>query len=110
MDAPTPVSMDLKRDEKLTISWSDGVKSEYSLGLLRTKCPCAQCRTARGDEHLRKRTSLSILPGDFSKPLSVASAQLVGNYAIQLEWSDGHSTGIYSWEYLREIDPRAGKK
>jgi DUF971 family protein len=101
----TPNSLDLKRDEKLTVRWSDGKVCVYSLSLLRTMCPCAQCRTARGDSHLRKRTSLSVLPGDFSEPLRATGAQLVGNYALQIEWSDGHATGIYSFEYLREICP-----
>ena len=41
--------------------------------------------------------------------LTVESAELVGNYALRLRFSDGHDTGIYSWQYLREIDPAAGK-
>jgi len=99
-----PISLNLKRDEKLEITWSDGKKCVYPIALLRTMCPCAQCRTVREGEG-KKKSSLTILPGNFAEPITAAGAQLVGNYALQIEWSDGHDSGIYSFEYLREICP-----
>jgi DUF971 family protein len=112
----TPVKLDLKKDERLLIEWSDGHTSTYSLELLRTMCPCALCKTVRSgaDPHAllpqaRKKTSLTILPGNFAEPLTVLSAELVGNYALRLEWSDQHGSGIYSFVYLREIDPNLQK-
>ena len=52
-----------------------------------------------------KKTGLSILPGNYAEPITALSAELVGNYALKIEWSDGHGTGIYSFEYLRDICP-----
>ena len=100
----TPLRLDLKRDEKLTICWQDGQTCDYSLSLLRTMCPCAQCRTVREDQAKRK-SLLTILPGNFAGELRVVDAQLVGNYALKIVWSDQHDSGIYSFEYLREICP-----
>ena len=54
------------------------------------------------------KNPLTVLPatmGNQQGPLTAVSAELVGNYAIRFEFSDGHSTGIYSWSYLREIEP-----
>src|SRR5688500_2686071 len=107
-----PIKLDLKKDERLLIEWSDGRVGNYSLTYLRTMCPCALCKTVREGANPhdlmpqpRKKTSLNILPGNFSEPLKVLSAELVGNYALQLEWSDGHGSGIYSFAYLRQICP-----
>jgi DUF971 family protein len=99
----TPVRLDLKRDEKLEIQWQDGKTSVYSISLLRSKCPCAQCKTIRQEQDLKKPL-LQILPGNYSAPLSAISAELIGNYAIKIEWSDNHGSGIYSFQYLREMD------
>ena len=103
----TPRKLDLKREIALTIEWADGQTCVYPISLLRTMCPCAMCRTVREGEANKKKTSLSILPGNFSAPLSATSAELVGNYALRIDWSDGHATGIYSFQYLREICPKS---
>ncbi len=104
----TPIRLDLKRDEKLEIQWQDGLKSVYPISMLRSMCPCAMCRQAREEKakaKQQKRTSLAILSGDHSGPLAVLSAELVGGYALRLDWSDKHGSGIYSFEYLRELSP-----
>ena len=98
----TPTRINLKRDEKLEIDWQDGHKSVYTISHLRTMCPCALCREVR-QEAKPKKSLLTILPGNFSQPLSALSAEMVGNYAIRIEWSDGHGTGIYSFQYLRDL-------
>jgi DUF971 family protein len=103
--ATTPVRLDLKRDEKLTIAWQDGQTCTYSLSLLRSMCPCAQCKVVREEQHKRK-SLLTILPGNYAGQITVINAQLVGNYALKIEWSDQHDSGIYSFDYLREICPR----
>jgi DUF971 family protein len=72
--------------------------------MLRAKCPCALCKTVR-EEQSSKKSLLTILPGNYSGKISVVSAKLVGNYALQIEWSDDHGSGIYSFSYLREIAP-----
>ncbi|MGA2501477.1 MAG: DUF971 domain-containing protein, partial [Tepidisphaeraceae bacterium] len=55
------------------------------------------------DAEPRKKILLPILTGDHSRPVTIATAEMVGNYAIQLTWTDGHSAGIYSFVYLREL-------
>jgi DUF971 family protein len=104
----TPVRLNLKRDERLEIDWQDGLKSVYSIDLLRTMCPCAMCKTVRQEKETKKPL-LQVLPGNYSAPMAALSAELVGNYAIQIEWSDGHGSGIYSFQYLREISPQRGE-
>jgi DUF971 family protein len=49
------------------------------------------------------KSSLTILPGNYAEPLKVTAVERVGNYALRLEWSDSHGSGIYSFQYLREI-------
>ena len=108
----TPIKLDLKRDEKLEIEWQDGLKSTYPIQMLRSMCPCARCKQVRegNDPHSlmqpAKKSLLTILPGDYSKPLTVLDAEFVGGYALRLEWSDNHGSGIYSFQYLREISPQ----
>jgi DUF971 family protein len=110
-----PSKLDLKRDEKLDILWNDGQRSVYTLSYLRSMCPCAVCKMVRDgrDPHdispvaaePKKKTSLNILPGNYAQPLTVVKAELVGNYALKIDWSDDHTSGIYSFEYLRLISP-----
>jgi DUF971 family protein len=103
--ANTPRKLDLKRDEKLEILWEDGSRTVYSLQLLRSMCPCAACKEIRAGQQ-EKKTRLTILPGNYAQPLTVVKAELVGNYALQIDWSDEHSSGIYSFDYLRSIAPK----
>lgn len=65
-------------------------------------CPCAQCRETRAAGSQAKGR-LTILPGNYSGPITVVAAEPVGNYAIRIDWSDGHGSGIYTFEYLREL-------
>ena len=109
--ATTPISLDLKRTERLEIQWQDGRTCVYPIAYLRTMCPCAQCRKVREGEaappgETKPTTRLTILPGNFAAPLQAVSAELVGNYALRIEWSDQHASGIYSFTYLREICPK----
>ena len=100
--------MNLKKDEKLEVQWQDGTVSTYPIALLRKMCPCATCKEIRAAEENRPVNRLRVLPGDHSapsRPLAVTNAELVGGYALKLEWTDGHDTGIYSFQYLREIAP-----
>ena len=113
----TPTRLHLQKDRQLEIDWADGRKSVYSLTLLRSMCPCAQCKIVRTgtDPHSiapapKKKPLLTILPGNYTGEITVLHAEMVGNYAIRLEWSDQHSSGIYSFEYLRSIAPGANEK
>jgi DUF971 family protein len=101
--ASTPRDLKVKlADQKLLIDWSDGHHSAFALAQLRRVCPCATCRTER---EKRSANPLKILKADPSG-LRVVSAKLVGNYAIQLIWSDGHDTGIFDFRFLRSLDAR----
>ncbi|MFP4144927.1 MAG: gamma-butyrobetaine hydroxylase-like domain-containing protein [Phycisphaeraceae bacterium] len=100
---PRPKKLDLKRDEALTVHWSDGRVSVYPIPYLRRMSPSADQRELRQE---MEKNPLTVLPsGPGSGPLTATGAELVGNYAVRISFSDGHDTGIYSWKYLREIDP-----
>ncbi len=101
-DEIRPVRMNLQRERQLEIDWADGKHCVYPISLLRTMCPCAKCREVR-QEREAKKSRLQILPGNFAQPITALKAELVGNYAIRIEWSDQHATGIYSFRYLRDI-------
>jgi DUF971 family protein len=97
-----PRRLHLDRSRGLEIEWADGVTSFFPIGYLRRMSPSADAR------HLREelaRNPLTVLPSGGGDPLEATSAELVGQYAVRIGFSDGHSTGIYSWAYLREIDP-----
>jgi DUF971 family protein len=102
-DATAPSKMSLKKDSALTLTWPDGRVVVYALDYLRAKCPCASCKKLRESQ---SKSRLTVLPSNFaSGPVSVQHAELVGNYAIRIDWSDNHGSGIYSFSYLREITP-----
>lgn len=100
-----PNHIDIRKDQGMTVTWPDGTVSTYPIVHLRRWSPSAEARQMR--EELAKNP-LAVLPASSADagPLRIEDAKFVGNYAIQLFFSDGHSTGIYSWEYLREIDPQ----
>lgn len=86
--------------EELAIKWDDGVESFIRLETLRRACPCAGCK---GETDI-----LGNLYKNPDKPLTPLSTQLVrianvGGYAIQPVWGDGHTTGLYSFDYLRRV-------
>jgi DUF971 family protein len=102
-DRPIPVSITLKRDSSLTIDWGHGQVSVFPLNYLRAKCPCASCKQLRESQ---AKSRLTVLPSSFaSGPVTVKHAEKVGNYAIRIDWSDNHGSGIYSFTYLKEITP-----
>jgi DUF971 family protein len=101
-DQMTPTDLKLKRaEQKLFVTWRDGRQSVYTAVKLRKNCPCATCRTERQQQSTELLPVLKQAP---ARDLRIDSIELVGRYAIQLRWSDGHSTGIYDFEYLRALD------
>jgi len=104
MSERPPTKLDLKRDRGLTVEWADGTTSYYSIAYLRKMSPSAEQRQLREE---MERNPLTVLPSSSgaSGAITAESAELVGNYALRIRFSDGHDTGIYSWTYLREIDP-----
>ena len=70
---------------------------------------CALVRSARSsakERRERRRPCSRFCPAIMRLPLQAVGAELVGNYALQIEWSDSHGSGIYSFQYLREISPQ----
>lgn len=86
---------------KLTyhLKFNDGFESEVSAKQLRDNCPCAACK---GEEVLLHKY-VPVKEAINEEGYLLENAQTVGNYGIQLFWKDGHNTGIYTWDYLKEI-------
>ncbi|HUH62443.1 MAG TPA: DUF971 domain-containing protein [Terracidiphilus sp.] len=101
---PEKVRVLLTEGKGLEIDWADGHRSAWSFAWLRDACPCATCNEERNQEGRKpgqpKPKSAALLPM-YSPPPRPASAHPVGRYALQFNWQDGHSGGIYSWDYLR---------
>ena len=99
-DSVTPKDLKVKiAEQRLLIEWKDGRRSEFPLAQLRRVCPCATCRTEREQQG---SNPLRILKAD-PTGVRVTSARLVGSYAIQFDWSDGHNTGIFDFRFLRSL-------
>lgn len=84
------------RDRNVVIDWSDGRTTPMDMQLLRQRCPCAGCV----DEWSGRRT---LDPASIAADVRPVGMREVGRYAVQIDWSDGHSTGIYSWDMLHAL-------
>lgn len=91
------------------VTWADGHDSHYDFAYLRDECPCATCNDER-----EKKTEFAARSGGqaasaalpmFKPKVRAQAATPVGNYAIQITFTDGHATGIYSYDQLRSICP-----
>jgi DUF971 family protein len=95
MPAPFPTEINhIKARGVVRISWDDGHAGEYEQEYLRGYCPCALCQG-----HGPQRRFIDV-PGALLEGI-----RGVGNYAVELRWQDGHSTGIYTFDYLRSLCP-----
>jgi DUF971 family protein len=104
MIRPTGITLN-KTEHYLEISWSDEQVCRYPLAHLREACPCVECRGGHqfmGIEHAPDNL-LKLIP---KRSYTMTALNPVGNYAILPVWDDGHSTGIYTWEYLRYLCPK----
>ena len=97
---PNAIRLDKKR-RVLEIPWNDGQSSEYAWNGLRAACPCAGCRG--GHENMGVAPDASVFSLTPVQSFTLDRVEIAGNYALQLHWSDGHKSGIYSWEYLRAL-------
>jgi DUF971 family protein len=97
-----PVSLRKEGEDRLVIDWSDGHGSVYSWKHLRDNCPCAGCREERqrAPDPFRILTAKDLEP---RPPLAPLAMPRVGRYAYKITWNDGHDTGLYTLETLREL-------
>jgi len=98
-----------RNERVLTITWSDGKACRYSFAGLRAICPCVECKG--GHENMGAPPDVALLRSAQNDDLNLESVEAVGSYALQFIWSDGHWTGIYTWEYLRQAcgEEKGGK-
>jgi DUF971 family protein len=85
--------------DELAIAWNDGSESFVGLEVLRRSCPCAMCGGEPDVLGRIERPQVTYTASSFA----LRGWQLVGGYAFQPAWEDGHSTGLYSFPYLRKI-------
>lgn len=108
---PTSVKVHVSTGAGVDVAWADGHISHYEFDYLRENCPCATC-----DDERRKKEAAAAGPSGGAGGLGPAlplfkprpraeSAEAVGHYAIRIRYSDGHASGIYSFDYLRTLCP-----
>jgi DUF971 family protein len=101
---PYPTQLVRREGDRLLIAWSDGQRRIYRPGELRRACPCATCREKRAAEETDKMKSLlKVISPEEARPLTIAAMEPVGNYAYKVVFSDGHDTGIFTFESLRAL-------
>ncbi len=103
MQQARPTRIEKYSDTEMLLAWAD--QSEFAVTFvdLRFQCPCASCV----DENTGKRTLLRSEVAPDVHPLGVS---LVGRYAVQVQWSDRHSTGMYHFDSLYEICRKLGRR
>jgi DUF971 family protein len=96
----SPVEIRRIEDRELHVTWADGHRSVFPNKMLRERCPCAGC--------VHELTGQRLLdPASVRPDIRADEIALVGRYAIRVRWSDGHGTGIYTFQKLREWCPCA---
>ena len=112
---PTDVKVHVTSRAGVDIVWADGHASHYDFAYLREQCPCAICDDLRQKKNQQKNQGLADpapvmqsaeLPMFKPRP-GARAAKTVGHYALQIDFTDGHSAGILSYDYLRTICPCA---
>ncbi len=97
MEKPVPVEINhVKAAGNVRITWDDNHVGEYPQEYLRGYCPCALCQ---GHDAAKGKKFITV------PDAKLTEIRAVGNYAIEFRWQDGHSTGIYSYDYLRSLCP-----
>lgn len=105
-----PTNLVIVDERTLRIDWSDGQQRLYAFRELRDSCPCAGCRESRKEGSASSGAAapanplqLTILSPAETLPLRVVSMRPVGNYAYSIQFSDGHDSGIFTFEFLRSL-------
>jgi len=101
MDA-YPTRLEKTDDGRLIIHWSDGQALAYPFAALRDACPCATCREKRKAPP-PPPNQLRVISPEEAQPPAVTGMRPVGNYAYNIAFNDGHDTGIFTFELLRDL-------
>ena len=101
MTSAHPTNIELINADVLQIVWGDGQQRQYAISDLRDRCPCASCREKRNVPV--PGNLLNVIPLAETEPLRITGMKPIGNYAYSIAFSDGHDTGIFTLELLREI-------
>jgi DUF971 family protein len=97
-ESPSPVEIDRSSETEVRIVWADGHRTVYPARILRLLCPCAGC--------VDESSGVRILdPATVPADVRATGIRMVGRYAVEFDWSDGHHTGIYTFESLRWFCP-----
>lgn len=112
-----PEHIAISKSKGIEIDWKDGQHSSFGLAFLRDNCPCAVCTGAHGTVPQRTNYQATSTPvADPANPFKIyqpavkmLSVEPVGQYAIKIQWNDGHGSGIYSWEHLRKLAEQTGR-
>jgi DUF971 family protein len=95
-----PIQIVEESESEVSIKWSDDTESRFTAAQLRRACPCAGCI----NEWTGEKT---LDPAKIADDLTFKTIALVGRYALNFQFSDGHETGIFSFKFLREAAPKA---
>ena len=98
-----PVGLKVEGGDRLVIEWNDSVRHVLTWATLRKNCPCAGCRTERE----KPPPLFPIIKPEEAQPAKPRSIEPVGRYAYQIHWNDGHDSGIYTFEVLRQLGEQA---
>ena len=102
MTEPWPTELRLDKEKRiLTVSYDDGQSFALSAELLRVLSPSAEVQGHSPDQRIT-------VPG--KKNVGIARIEPVGNYAVRIVFTDGHDTGLYVWEYLRELSEQKDER
>lgn len=105
-----PETLEREGPAGLVIGWSDGSRRRYTAAALRAACPCATCREKKSADETKpppgsniKSSLLPVLSMQEARPTAIEHMRPVGNYAYNIEFSDGHDSGIFTFDYLIEL-------
>jgi DUF971 family protein len=91
-----PTQIVEESDREVSIKWSDDSETRYTAAQLRRSCPCATCVNEWTGEKI-------LVPDQVADDLSFSTISIVGRYALNFHFSDGHDTGIFSFTYLHDM-------
>lgn len=91
-----PIQITEENEREITIKWSDDAETSYQAAQLRRDCPCAGCINEWTGEKMLKDENVA-------EDISFLQTSVVGRYALNFRFSDGHDTGIFTFQYLRKL-------